>query len=188
MCLVGLALAQFPDVNFERSRTCCCLLLGIPPTVSPYLHVNNGAAPSGISSRTVDAWLCNRFAVRAFPLLPVTLSTMEMSAILSLLCFPKGKVLELGFKMRVVWSERGSGLGTGMGVTMGQHGGCCLEGREVIQVMGSLLQHPQKAGCSQGAQQSCTGLVKLCGKPPVRRFSGLKPQTRCDQLHLLLTL
>lgn len=131
--------------------------------------------------------LCSQWGCES-PLQRVTLGTMEMPGILSLLCFPKGKVLELGFKMRVVWSEKGSGLGPGMGVTMGQHGGCCLEGREVIQVMGSLLLHPQKAGCSQGARQPCTGLVKLCGKPPVRRFSGLKPQTRCDQLHLLLTL
>lgn len=53
-----------------------------------------------------------------------------MSGILSLLCFSKGKRLELGFKMRVVWSERGLGPGLGVGVTMASHVGYCLEGRE----------------------------------------------------------
>lgn len=59
-------------------------------------------------------------------------------------------MLELGFKMRVAWSERGLGLGLGMGVTMGQSNN---------SGDGDIL-HPQKAGCSQGAQQSCSGLVK----------------------------
>lgn len=67
------------------------------------------------------------------------LSIVEMPGILSLLCFSKGKRLELGFKMRVVWSERD--LGLGMGVTMGQPCGLLSrqQRREVIQVMESLL-------------------------------------------------
>lgn len=66
---------------------------------------------------------------------------VEMPGVLSLLCFSKGKRLELGFKMRVVWSERDLGLGVGMGVTMGQPCGLLSrqQCREVIQVMESLL-------------------------------------------------
>lgn len=82
-----------------------------------------------------------------------------MSGILSLLCFSKGKTLELGFKMRVVWSERGLGLGVGMGVTVGHL--CWLlsrgQNREIIQVMDTSYI-PKKQGVHRGPS---TGLMKI---------------------------
>lgn len=69
---------------------------------------------------------------------------MEMSGILSLQCFSKGKTLELRFKIRVVWSERGLGLGLGMGVTVGHL--CWLLSREQRNNPGDgYIPHPQKA-------------------------------------------